>query len=259
MKHQGRYSSIGVALAFVLFALAPSMAGDLTLAWGESDDAVTAGYEVEVLDSKGSLLEVLDVGEATRVVVTQLDDGELYRFRVRPYDEWGNLASDTSSEIETLPSPRIDAITGEVDPGRGGRLSIEGANFADGAWAVSRVDGLVVDDMVVIRHDLAIVTLRSTKGSEVTAISPEELLIVNPVRKAEAYLRSHPELLDLDGSGEVDEVDLGILESLFGVSRGDALFRPELDPTGDGVIDGEDHAMVRALLVREQRRLRGRP
>jgi len=157
-----------------------------------------------------------------------------------------------------MPAPRIDAISGEAVGVKPIRVSLEGANFADGAWVVAIAKGLIVENTVVIRHDLAIVTLR--REGEALRAEPAELLVVNPVPKAEAYLRAHPELLDFDRSGQVDEKDLETLEALFGVGRSDPRFRPELDPTGDGLIDGADLAMLRSLLARRRpSRLRGRP
>ncbi len=46
---------------------APALAADLTVAWKASTDEVTEGYDVEVLNLDGEILQTLDAGDATRV------------------------------------------------------------------------------------------------------------------------------------------------------------------------------------------------
>ena len=67
-----------VAMALGLAAGANALAGELTLAWEPSRDALTAGYEVEVLDGADRVLETIDAGAGTSIVVSGLDDGRVF-------------------------------------------------------------------------------------------------------------------------------------------------------------------------------------
>ncbi|MDQ7005764.1 MAG: fibronectin type III domain-containing protein [Acidobacteriota bacterium] len=248
----------GMALILAVLALAGGgvRAGELVLAWGEPTDDLTAGFEVEVLDEDGRMVQVLDVGLATRAVITGLADGRRYGFRLRPYDSFGNAAARAGRTLVSYPAPRIDGVEGDVRPGRESLVSISGANFDDGAWVLSRREGLTVVQTTVIRHDLAVIAVLA---EDAAGVSPADLLVVNPVPKAPAYAAAHPAVLDLDGSGGLDERDLALLEQLFGVERGDPVYRTSWDPTGDGVIDGEDAAWLREALSRRARRARRAP
>lgn len=249
--HFDKTSVLAAFLATVaLTGWSPARAGELTLGWQAPSDALTAGFEVEVATEDGQLIEILDVGKATRAVVTGLEDGRRYRFRLRPYDRYGNGAEVPTKEIITFPEPRIDAIEGALESGRVCRVSLHGANFDDGARVVSRLRGVRVEETVVVRQDLIVVSLVS---GEATQLQPASLLVVNPVPKTGSYVAAHPETLDLDASGVVDEEDLRLLEDYFGIERTDPLYRPALDPTGDGVIDGEDAALIRQFLSRRGR------
>lgn len=252
MKAQLRKSSVLAAFlaVAVLTTWSPTRAGELTLGWQAPTDALTAGLEVEVATEEGQVIEILDVGAATRAVVTGLEDGRRYRFRLRPYDRYGNPAEAPTKEIITFPEPRIDSVEGVVEPGQISRVSLYGANFDDGAWVVSRLAGVRIEQTVVVRQDLIVVSL---VAGETVELGPASLLVVNPVRKTGAYVAAHPETLDLDASGTVDGEDLRLLEEYFGVERTDPRYRPSLDPTGDGVIDGEDAALIRQFLSRRAR------
>ncbi len=253
MKVLARASMAALILALACGAVC---AGELVLAWGEPTDALTAGFEVEVLDGEGRMVQVLDVGLASRAVITGLADGQRYSFRLRPYDSFGNAARRASQPLVSYPAPRIDEVEGDLRPGRGSLLSVRGANFDDGAWVLARRPGLEVLETTVIRHDLAVVEVRV---SDSVPLTPDDLLVVNPAPKAPVYATAHPEVLDLDGSGSLDEGDLALLEQLFGVGRDDPAYRAVWDPTGDGVIDGEDAAWLREAISRRARRARRAP
>ncbi len=245
-------------LAVFACALAPAAAAEIALSWAPPQDDVTAGFELEVLDDDGQLVRVLDAGMTTHYVVDGLEDGRHYRFRLRAYDRWDQSAADASREIRSMPKPRIDAVDGFVEPGKASRISLYGANFTDGAWLVSSRSNVVVEEVLVMRHDLLIATVRSEEPG--APLAPEELLVVNPVRKSASYVRAHPELLDFDRSGKIDASDIAAVEALFGVEAIDPRFVPAADLTGDGVIDGEDAAMIRAgLATRDSSRMRRSP
>ncbi len=242
-----RLSITLLAVAVLAAAVtSPAMAGEIVLAWAASSDEVTVGYDVEVLDPFDQVLDVIDAGAATSVTVRDLVDDTRYRFRIRPYDATGRRAREASRPIETFPAPRIDALDGAPAPGATAVATLRGANFDPEARVVSRRSAVRVVDAVVENTGLARVTL--TWDGTGASPSPADLTVVNPVRKAEPYFRAHPEVLDVDGSGTIDEDDLRQVRAAFGAGRGEPQYEARLDVNGDGVIGGEDVAPIRAWL-----------
>ncbi|RMG47651.1 MAG: hypothetical protein D6718_03005 [Acidobacteria bacterium] len=237
----------GLAAVLAWFALPAAMAGELALEWPPSGDELTAGYDVELLDEDGTILRTFDAGRATTVRLRGLADGRRYGVRVRPYDIWGNRAREATRTLVTMPEPRIEALEGRLEPGRWVLVTLRGSNFDDGAVVLSRRAGLTAGDVTVIDSERLLVELRAEPG--VPAPGPGDLLVVNPVRRAPSYLAARPELLDVDRSGRVDAADLEAVLEAFGTVREDPDYRPQLDPNGDGVIDGEDAGLIRARLA----------
>ncbi len=243
-----RLRSLVILAAAVFLCAAPAVrAGSLSLTWAPAVDEMTAGYDVELLDAEGHLLQVLDAGEEPRIYLSGLEDGRVYRVRIRPYDRFGNRARKPSAELVTLPAPEVREVDGEIEAGRRSWVSLHGSNFADGAEVVPHPEGVRVLEATVVRHDLLVLEVMADRD---LVLRPGDVTVVNPVRKAEEFFEHHPEVLDLDGSGRVDEADLGPVESLFGVTRNDPRYRLRWDPNGDGVIDGEDRALLEARLRR---------
>lgn len=233
-------------LATLLLATPAVFAGELGLAWAPSQDDVTAGYDVEVLPSEGDVpLRVEDVEAATTYRVYGLEDGQVYRFRVRPYDIFGQRADEPSAEIVTMPAPRIDALSVEAQGEGRFVLTLEGANFASGARLVPRRDDLRVLGSEITGHTRLVATVAWTGAG---ALLPRDFLVANAVRRSDAFIAAHPELLDVDGSGAIDEADAASVKAAFGVRAGDARYDEALDVNGNGVVDGEDLSAIRAKL-----------
>ncbi len=239
--------AIGLAAALAL-ASGGVLAGELSLSWAPNRDEATAGYDVEVLDAAGRVQQVYDVKSATHFTVPGLNDGQVSRFRVRPYDRWGQRAAAPSAEIATMPAPRVDALEGWT-PGNGAsRVNVLGANFGTGARLVARRAGLAVLSARVVSSDRIVAEIHVAPEAGVAL--PEDFLVVNNVRRSEEFLKTHPELLDVDQSGTVDEADLALVTAAFGARVGDPrrTVAQELDLNGDGVVDGEDLALIRSIL-----------
>ena len=98
---------------------------------------------------------------------------------------------------------------------------------------------------------LSEVLVRVTAAGPAASLAPlpGELVVHNPVRRSDAFVAAHPELLDVDHSGTVDAQDLGIVAALFGVDSRSPRYNPDADVNGDGLIDGEDASLVRARLA----------
>lgn len=244
-------SRLSAMLSLVCLAT-PLWAADLTLTWRGNDDDVTAGYLVELHDASGALLRTVDAQDKTRLVLRNLDDNRLLFVAVRPYDVGGNRARKASDPLVTYPNPRIDRLDGTIDTGRPFKLTLYGANFADGARVVSKRRGVTVTSTTVLRTDAAIVDV-SVRSALTQPLSAADFTVANPVRRAAEYLEAHPELLDVDGSGAVDAADLARVDAAFGTRPGGAGLDAELDLNADGVVDGEDAAPVRRFLNRVER------
>lgn len=216
--------------------------GTLSVAWGEPVDELTAGFQVELLDGEGQTSQVLDAGAATGIDIPGLGDGEVHRLRLRPYDVWGHEASEAGRTVAVMPTPRVERIGGEPEPGQSTLVSLYGANFMDGARVVSRSEGVRFGDATVIRHDELVVRVIVDDPGHV--LVPDDLLVVNPSPKSSVYFGVHPEAADVDGSGTVDDADAALVRSLFGVTPEDPRYRPAVDPNGDGVVDGIDLDLI---------------
>lgn len=266
-------ATLAAGAALLLAGASAASAAELTVAWRPTNDDVTGGYDVEVLDDGGRVIQTIDARSATTAVVSGLADGTTYRFRVRPYDQWGNRAEQPSADIATMPAPRVDMLSRWEPAGATATAELLGANFAPGARLIAKRAGLVVTSTTVI--DPGKLTAEVSNPGGVSPVA-SDFLVVNPVRRADAFLAAHPELLDVNQDGAVDEADADAVAAAFGApatsSRGrsqsrsapgtgtmDAASstgttgvvatRPELDVNGDGMVDGEDLAAIRARLV----------
>lgn len=252
LAHRILETALLAILSAGLLAAAPATpAADLTIAWKANDDDVTAGYDVEVLDLDGEPVQTLDAGDATRIVITDLADGTLYRIRVRPYDEWGNRARRPSEELVTYPKPRLEAVEAAPAAGRRGEAVLRGANVAVGARVLSVRGGLQTGTVRVLAHDRVAVEVSLAPGAD--AIRPGDFLVVNPVRRAVEYAKVHAQILDVDRSGRVEPADAALVERAAGLRQGEAGFDPALDLNGDGVLDESDLGMFETLFDRPLR------
>lgn len=240
----GRKLALGCSVLLLSAGLAS--AGEMTLSWPKSTDEVTAGYLVEVLDASGSVANLVDAKTETRIRVAQLVDGTTYRFRVRAYDTWGNRAATPSTELVSMPAPHIDAVENWTVSGRTTTCDLVGTNFASGARAFTTAGGLRVLGTVSSSTSRATVTLDNPSGKP--ALLPADFYVVNPVRLSEEYLMAHPELLDVNRDGKIDQADLAALAASFGKTVVTNGVSRDLDPNGDGVVDGDDSAAVRSYL-----------
>jgi len=240
--------TLGLRLGVLfLLAAAPALAADLTVAWKANDDEVTAGYDVEVLDLEGAVLQTLDAGDATRLVIPDLLDGTVYRVRVRPYDQWGHRAREASRDLVTYPAPRVDEVLAAPEPGQRGEAVLRGVNVAPGARLVPVRAGLRTGAVRVLAHDRVAVEVALAPGAR--PLAPGDLLVVNPVRRAQEYLNVHRELLDVDGSGSADPADAQVVRQAANRKAGEPGFDPLLDLNGDGALDEADAVLIEALLV----------
>jgi hypothetical protein len=235
--------------AFLLMTLLallglPAAAGELTLSWPEMDDDLTVGYNVYVGTAPGSYGRVEDAGEATRLTVTDLQDEQVYYFAVKAYDARGQESPEFSPEVVSLPRPRIESI----DPpalmtGEATYVTLRGANF-DPEIQVRVLDGrLSLRSAVSAGAGTVTLLLEaspSDEAEESIALEASAFTLINPGRKAPEFFEVHPETVDLDGSGWVDDSDLEAIRRAYGSRAGDETYRSATDLNGDGRVDGAD-------------------
>jgi hypothetical protein len=89
-----------VFLAFLFFFVPGAQAGEVTLAWDANSESDLAGYKVYVGLKSLSYDQVIDVGNHTSWVVSELEEGRTYYFAVTAYNA-SNLESDFSNEVTT--------------------------------------------------------------------------------------------------------------------------------------------------------------
>lgn len=97
-----------VAVVIVLFLLASTQAGQVTLDWQDdnNDPSLVSYYILYYWQSSWSTAESVNVGNQTTYTLTDLEAGQTYHFSVTAYDHNGDKESDFSSEVSiTIPYP----------------------------------------------------------------------------------------------------------------------------------------------------------
>src|SRR5262245_34508654 len=88
-----------VLACLLLFGQTRVDALTLTLAWDPSTDPSVVGYILSYGTASGSYTTQLDAGNASSMVVTNLDDHSTYYFTVRAYDIGQQHLSQHSAEV----------------------------------------------------------------------------------------------------------------------------------------------------------------
>jgi hypothetical protein len=102
---------VGAALIVLGFAVSARGQSSVTLAWDPSPDSTIAGYRLYEGVASQTYSNVIDVGNATTVTVSNLVSGVTYFFAVTAYDTNG-LESDYSGEVSyTVPLSTNDTPT----------------------------------------------------------------------------------------------------------------------------------------------------
>src|SRR5262249_1636003 len=100
----GALKTIARVLAcLLLFGQARAHALTLTLAWDPSTDPSVVGYILSYGTASGSYTQQLDAGNASTLVVTNLDDHTKYYFSVQSYDLGQLHLSPRSAEVVYSP------------------------------------------------------------------------------------------------------------------------------------------------------------
>jgi hypothetical protein len=258
-----------VLLLALIVALAapPAPAGTISLAWNPVAEAT--GYRVHYGTSPGQYDRVLDVGNSTAATVGGLADCTQYHLAVMAYA--GDKESDGfSAEIQGMARPEIRSFDPRVVR-QGDQLAVEldGANFASGAsltWNAEemplsadgepllRLDEVRVASCTTIAALLAVEPLArgframqiGARGLQFELVNPDRTFVsASPVLDVTfAPLRADINRSDSMTRDRVDGKDLSWLAFAYGSLDGEPRFNPDADLSGDGLVDGEDLALL---------------
>jgi hypothetical protein len=131
-------------------------------------------------------------------------------------------------------------------PGAQAWVTFLGANFDSEVQVRSRDPRLRTRAAVFAGAGRVNVLIEALAGAhdEPIPVEPAAFTLINPCRKAEVFFESHPEVMDLDGSGRVDAADVDGIRDAFGSRRGDLSYAVSADLDADGSVDGRDLARV---------------
>ncbi len=174
-------------VALLMLAVAPALAGSITLRWDPVSDADVAGYRVYHGTAPGQLDEMIDVGPSTATTLAGLADCQMWYVAVKAYDTGGLESLAYSNMLQGYPRPIVDSVD-RRELQRGQRLTflVSGTNFDAGVLgdpsrphAVAKTDhaGLTVERSVVAACDLMRVTIYAAEDA---TPGPVALTIENP-------------------------------------------------------------------------------
>src|SRR5215203_3922440 len=130
------FSSLRVTSFAVLLGLVCSTAVSAqTLAWNANTESNLAGYRVQYGTVSGSPSSTLDVGRVTSKLMTGLQQGTTYYFRVVAYNTSGQTSAPSTQIAYTVPrttttAPTLTAVSPTSGPTAGGTtITLTGTNF----------------------------------------------------------------------------------------------------------------------------------
>ncbi len=258
---------LGVAALALAAAASPTLAGEIGLRWDPVSGA--SGYRVYYGISSGSYSQTLDVGAATSTTLAGLQNCRNYYVAVKAYNAGGESAA-YSNEVSGWARPEVASWgPGIVRQGDQATLTISGANFANGADLVLRSDDLPVDQQgnPLVRLESYTVTNCNTIQASLTVeplsrgfraapvgALPLTFEISNPDsvfgdQPATLTVQFNQERADINRSDaatteRLDGQDLIWLRYAHGTTEGAPRFNADADLDGDGLVDGDDLALL---------------
>lgn len=241
-------SSASSLLSVLALSSPHVLAGNLTIAWSPSVDHHAAGYRIYIGSEPGLYTRVVDAGGDVKTTIRDLADERTHFLVVREYDARGTETGAVSTELASLPAPRIVSVEPDfVRTGAEALVAIEGSNIDPAALVRARDPRLIVRGATNAGPGRVIVTVRAVASGEgEIGIDATSLTVINPGRKAEEFFRFHPEALDADGDQRVDQADVRLVQEAFGSSQGGTSYSLAADLDGDGVVDGRDLSRILA-------------
>jgi hypothetical protein len=267
--YHGTVRHVVLGMAIALSTLAAPRAGEIEISWDPVPGAT--GYRVYRGTATGQYQSWQDVGQRTRVAIAGLDDCRTWYLAVRAYAANGAL-SDFSEEVAGWPRPEARGVYPRtVRQGEDVVLEIRGANFKAGAEVSLQVSPDPTDSdgkplarfgpvsvVSCTRLELSIDLEPAARGFRAMPVGPVSLAVevVNPDSVfgsgvATFDVALDPARLDINRStvttrDRVDGADLAWLAFAYGTLDGESRYNPDADLDGNGVVDGDDLALLAA-------------
>ena len=93
------YVLILASIALFLTFLSNANAADVTLALDLKKDSEIAGYRIYYGTCSGIYTSRIDAGKLTKIIISDLNDGQIYYFTATTYDHNGNESSFSEEAV----------------------------------------------------------------------------------------------------------------------------------------------------------------
>ena len=257
-----------LSVLFIVLSIAlPTAAGEIALRWDPSPGAT--GYRIYFGNAPGNYDNFVDVGTATSATLRTPEDCRDYHVAVKAYNQFGESVG-FSNEVSGPPRPEVDRVSPlVVRQGDQALLEIRGGNFTTGGSATIDVVGGTPTDLnggELIRFDsiaavscdrleLLVTVEPGARGLRAMPLGPLRLQTrytsgevvggnVLPFVIAFDPYRADVNRVESESIDRVDGADLAWISYAHGSAEGDGNFLPDADLTGDGLVDGNDLALM---------------
>jgi hypothetical protein len=160
-------------VGFALYAM-PAHVMAITISWNANSDENLNGYRVHYGTQSRDYEYIQDVGNITRYVISDLEEGETYYFAATAYDLYGN-ESDYSQEVSyTVPTTSTEEETSTPDPEpiAQGQMRMEtGEVVVDHNWTTVELSQTFSDPIVIanlmgfVGSDPSVIRIRNVSPS----------------------------------------------------------------------------------------------
>jgi hypothetical protein len=159
-------------VGFALYAM-PAHVMAITISWNANSDENLNGYRVHYGTQSRDYEYIQDVGNITRYVISDLEEGETYYFAATAYDLYGN-ESDYSQEVSyTVPASSTEETpTPDPEPIPQGQMRMEtGEVVVDHNWTTVELSQTFSDPIVIanlmgfVGSDPSIIRIRNVSPS----------------------------------------------------------------------------------------------
>jgi hypothetical protein len=268
MMQRDRWVS-GVAFLMISLSMlvAPALAGTMSVTWDPVESAT--GYRAYYGTSTGQYSYSINVGNTTYATLQGLNDCTTYYVAVKAYNTGGESV-DFSDELTGWSRPEINSSSpGSVQQGEQFTMTIHGANFLDDA-VLSNISASIPEDeqgnplfhiestnVVSCSRMEALVTVETqTRGFRAMEVGqlPLAFEILNPggvygSGNTTLDIQFNSIRADINQSNSqtedrVDGGDLAWLAYAMASNEGSVRYNPDADLNGDGMVDGEDLALM---------------
>ena len=261
-----KFVATGLMVLLVIL-VAPAVAGTMSVAWDSVAGAT--GYRAYYGTSSGEYSYSINVGNTTSATLQGLSDCTGYFVAVKAYNSGGE-SIDFSSEVSGWARPEIDTSTpGTVEQGEQFIMTVHGANFHDDA-ELSNISPAIPCDAegnplfridstsVVSCNRMEVLVTVETQIRGFRAIEVGQLPLAFEILNPGGAYGSGTSALDIQFSSiradinqsepeteeRVDGGDLAWLAYAMASSEGTVRYNPDADLNGDGLVDGEDLALM---------------